>query len=126
MTKKTDISTPEGYFQDLQQRLMALPASAPEKQPSKVRRFAPYLAYAASLALLVAVGNFVLRKTAAPAVQEDPYWDYISYLSDVLDPDGCYEAPASEELSLSNEDIVNYLLASNISLEQLVSYEEGY
>lgn len=126
MTKKSDISTPEGYFEDLQQRLQAIPATAPRRQPSQVRRFAPYLAYAASLALLVAVGNFVLRKTAAPAAQEDPYWDYIAYLSDALDPDGYWEEEQSPEASLSNEDIVNFLLAENISLEQLVSYEEGY
>ncbi|MBR1571013.1 MAG: hypothetical protein IJ651_09815, partial [Bacteroidales bacterium] len=75
MTRKTDISTPEGYFENLHERLSAIPASAPETKPSKVHRFAPYFAYAASLALLVAAGNFVLRKTAAPAEQEDPYWD---------------------------------------------------
>ena len=126
MTKKSDISTPEGYFEDLQQRLKAIPAAAPAREPSKVRRFAPYLAYAASLALLVAVGNFILRKSTTPAVAEDPYWDYIAYLSDALDPDGYWEEDLSPEASLSNEDIVNFLLAENISLEQLVSYEEGY
>lgn len=126
MTKKSDISTPEGYFEDLQQRLKAIPATAPAREPSKVRRFAPYLAYAASLALLVAVGNFILRKSTTPAVAEDPYWDYIAYLSDALDPDGYWEEGLSPEASLSNEDIVNFLLAENISLEQLVSYEEGY
>lgn len=125
MTKKSDISTPEGYFEDLQQRLKAIPAAAPAREPSKVRRFAPYLAYAASLALLVAVGNFILRKSTAPAVAEDPYWDYIAYLSDALDPDGCWDYDSPQE-DLSNEDIVNFLLAENVSLEQLVSYEEGY
>lgn len=126
MTKKSDISTPEGYFEDLQQRLKAIPAAAPAREPSKVRRFAPYLAYAASLALLVTVGNFILRKSTTPAVAEDPYWDYIAYLSDALDPDGCWEDYPEQEASLSNEDIVNFLLAENVSLEQLVSYEEGY
>ena len=126
MTKKSDISTPEGYFEDLQQRLKAIPAAVPAREPSKVRRFAPYLAYAASLALLVAVGNFILRKSTTPAVAEDPYWDYIAYLSDALDPDGYWEDYPEQEASLSNEDIVNFLLAENISLEQLVSYEEGY
>ncbi len=72
------------------------------------------------------VGNFILRKSTAPAVAEDPYWDYIAYLSDALDPDGYWEEGLSPEASLSNEDIVNFLLAENISLEQLVSYEEGY
>ena len=126
MTRKSDISTPEGYFQDLQERLSAIPRKqvAP-KASSNIRRFTPYLAYAASLAIMVAVGTTILRKTATPAVQEDPYWDYYAYLSDALDPDGYYEFTEVDDLS--NEDIVNYLLASNVSLEQLaMSYEEGF
>jgi hypothetical protein len=129
MTRKSDISTPEGYFENLQERLLAIPVRQTEATPStttKIRRFAPYLAYAASLALLLAVGTSVLRKTATtPAVQEDPYWDYVAYLSDALDPDGYFEYVEAEPLS--DEDIVNYLLASNVSLEQLaMSYEEGF
>ena len=125
MTRKSDISTPEGYFDNLQQRLSAIPArQAEEARPSTIRRFTPYLAYAASLLVLVALGNFILRKTAAPAVQEDQYWDYYAYLADSLDPDGYYEYTDVEELS--EEDILNYLLADNISLEQLAYYEEGY
>lgn len=126
MTRKSDISTPEGYFQDLQERLSAIPGKQAASKPSTViRRFTPYLAYAASLAILVAVGNFVLRKTTAPAVQEDPYWEYYAYLSGALDPDGYFEYTEAEDLS--EEDIINYLLASNVSLDQLaMSYEEGF
>lgn len=130
MTRKSDISTPEGYFEDLQERLSAIPRQQEVSKPSTViRRFTPYLAYAASLLILVSVGTFVLRKaTPAPQVeqvQEDPYWDYYAYLSDALDPDGYYEFTEVDDLS--NEDIVNYLLASNVSLEQLaMSYEEGF
>ncbi len=125
MTRKTDISTPEGYFEDLQKRLGAIPQQeVSPAPPTAISRLAPYLAYAASLLILVAVGTFVLRKTAVPSTQEDPYWEYYSYLSEALDPDGCCEFTEVEVVS--NEDIVNYLLASHVSLEQLVSYEEGY
>lgn len=128
MTRKNDISTPEGYFEDLQLRLQEIPAR--EHRVSPVRRFAPYLAYAASLAVAVLLGNAVLRHTS-PAPAEDDGWDYVSYLVDALDPDGAdlYETGAwSEGDGLSEEDIINYLIADGISVEHLnyVNYEEGY
>ena len=130
MTRKSDISTPEGYFENLQERLSAIPKQQEVSKPATtIRRFTPYLAYAASLLILLSVGTFVLRKTtAAPEVQqvqEDPYWDYYAYLSGALDPDGYFEYTEVDDLS--DEDIINYLLASNVSLEQLaLSYEEGF
>ena len=122
MTKRNPISVPDGYFQNLEKRLQQIPVQAAAPR-SKVHRFTPYLAYAASLLLLLAVGNFVLRKTA---VQEDNGWDYVSYLAQSLDPDGLVELKDAEELT--DDDIRSYLLASNISVEQLVNYtdEEAY
>ena len=130
MTRKNDISTPEGYFEDLQNRLSEIPA---RKQPvSPIRRFAPYFAYAASLLVAVMLGNAILHRTAEPAVEDDG-WTYVSYLADALDPDGVtlYDEAEwydDEESYLSEEDIINYLIADGISVEHLnyVSYEEGY
>ena len=121
MTKRNPISVPDGYFQNLEQRLQQIPAQA--AAPARVHRLAPYLAYAASLAVLAVLGNFILRKTA---VQEDTQWDYVSYLAQSLDPDGLVELKETEELS--EEDIRSYLLASNISVEQInmTLYEEEY
>lgn len=128
MNRKNDIRTPEGYFEDLQGRLSEIPAR--KERVSTVRRIAPYFAYAASLLVAVMLGNALLRKTAAPA--EDDGWAYVSYLADALDPDGAAlyddDAWVSEEENLSEEDIINYLIADGISVEHLnyVSYEEGY
>ena len=121
MTQKNDISIPENYFQDLQNRLQAIPAR--ETRPTAVKLAAPWLAYAAGLAALAVVGNFVLRQTAAPE-PTDTGWDYISYLAQSLDPDGLLEL--TETPDLSDEDIVSFLVADNISLEQLAvfTYEE--
>ena len=129
MNKRNDISTPEGYFENLQQRLSEIPARPARVSP--VRRLAPYVAVAASFLLIVMVGNFILGRTAAPAA--DDTWTYVSYLADALDPDGAfpddtyYDWENGEE-SLSAEDIVNYLVADGISVEHLnyLSYEEGY
>ena len=133
MSKRNDISTPEGYFENLQQRLSEIPASP--ARVSTVHRLAPYVDIAASFLVAVMLGNAILRRTApSPASAEDDSWTYVSYLADALDPDGAslmdlYEdGEEGLEERLFAEDIVNYLLADGISVEHLnyLSYEEGY
>ena len=124
MTKRNDISVPEGYFQNLEQRLSRIPDRQQKTQaPRGIRVLTPYMAYAASLLLLVAVGNWVFRGTAATENGEIG-WDYVSYLAQSLDPDGLVELKEASELS--EEDIENYLLADNVSVELLsvLNYEE--
>ena len=131
MSRKNDISTPEGYFENLQMRLSEIPARP--ARVSTVRRLAPYAAIAASFLAIVMLGNAILGRTAAPA--EDDTWTYVSYLADALDPDGGvpmdmadYYLMDGESEGLSAEDIVEYLLADGISVEHLayLSYEEGF
>ena len=125
MTKHTDISVPEGYFPELCQKLEAIPARGAAR-PALARRVAPYLAFAASLAALVVTGNFILRHTAVTE-EEDTGWDYISYLAQSLDPDGLMEE-LGETYELKGEDIYQYLVEGNLTLEQLetLRYEEDY
>ena len=131
MSKRNDITTPEGYFENLQQRLSEIPARPVRVSP--VHRLAPYAAIAASFLVAVLLGNSILRHTA-PAPAEDDTWTYVSYLADALDPDGAammdiYGFEEEEEpQGLSADDIVNYLLADGITVEHLnyLSYEEGY
>lgn len=131
MSKRNDISTPEGYFGNLQERLLEIPARP--ARVSTVRRLAPYVAIAASFLVAVILGNAILRTTATPSPEDDT-WTYVSYLADALDPDGAslfdevgWETD-QEESGLSEEDIINYLLADGISVEHLnyLSYEAGY
>ena len=131
MSKRNDITTPEGYFGNLQMRLSEIPAQP--ARVSTVHRLAPYAAIAASFLVAVLLGNSILRHTA-PAPAEDDTWTYVSYLADALDPDGAammdiygYEEE-EEPQGLSADDIVNYLLADGITVEHLnyLSYEEGY
>ena len=122
MAKRNDISTPEGYFQQLEQRLQVLPTR--EVKPTVIQRISPWIAYAASLAVLAAAGNFVFGRAAKAA--DDSGWDYIAYLSQSLDPDGQIEL--MEPPTLSEEEVISYLMASNLSVEQLeaLNYEEDY
>lgn len=126
MTRNNDISTPQGYFDSLQQRLQAIPGKQQAVRPTVARRLMPYMAYAASLALLVAVGGFILRKTAVP-LEEVPEGSYYSYLAQSLDPDGGL-ADLSRDYSLSEEDIVQYLVDEGISLDYLnaLNYEKAH
>ena len=134
MSKRNDITTPEGYFENLQQRLSEIPARP--VRVNTVHRLAPYVAIAASFLVVVMLGNSILRHTApAPVSDEDDTWTYVSYLADALDPDGAammdlydYYGEEEEQEGLSAEDIVNYLLADGISVEHLnyLSYEQGF
>ena len=133
MSKRNDITTPEGYFGDLQARLLEIPARQQPARVSTVHRLAPYVAIAASFLAVVLMGNAILNRTAAPA--EDDTWAYVSYLAEAIDPDGAvpidmagYYLDDEETEGLSAEDIMNYLLADGITVEHLayLSYEEGY
>ena len=125
MTKKVGISVPEGHLEALQQKLRSIP-EAQNQTPAGVRKLAPYLAYAAMLAVLVVMGNAILRLSAGSA-EDDSAWDYYSYLAQSLDPDGgLIELKEQEELT--EDDIISYLIADNLSVEQLMAsyYEEAY
>ena len=123
MTKKTGISVPEGYFAKLETRLQSIPHQ--EAKPTVVQKVAPWLAYAASLAILAALGNFIFGRAAA--TEEEMGLDYISYLSQSLDPDGQIELMEMPALT-EEDDICSFLIASNIPVEQLteLDYEEDY
>ena len=74
MKNKIPYSTPEGYFDGLQARLMEIPA------PRARIRIAPYLALAASFAAALLVGNYILMKTTATQPASDD--EIIEYLID--------------------------------------------
>lgn len=124
MTKQSDIQVPEGYFQDLQQRLQAIPSQQAES-PHGIHRLAPYFAYAASIAILALVGSFIIRRTAVPTQEETiAQWSYVSYLAQSMDPD-CATFEWTEE-AMDDDEIVNYLVNEGITLEEIAYYEEGY
>ena len=125
MTKRSDIQVPEGYFQDLQQRLQAIPSQQAES-PRGIHRLAPYFAYAASIAILALVGSFIIRRTAVDPSQEETIaqWSYVSYLAQSMDPD-CATYDWAQD-ALEQDDIVNYLVDEGLTLEEIAYYEEGY
>lgn len=81
-------NVPDGYFENLQKRLSAIPAQV--EKPSRMQKFTPYLALAACFAIAVMIGNFVLRRSTVPVASED--------------------------------EIIEYLIASDITLAQIEDY----
>ena len=126
MIRKNDIRVPDGYFENLETRLSAI-AHAPSQAPRTglVHRLTPYAAIAASMLLAVTVGNWLLSRTAVIDTQSEYESMLIAEVLRSTDPDGVflYDEPAEE---LTDEDIVNYLISTDISLEQInsIRYED--
>ena len=125
MMVKKDILAPEGYFEDLKERLSALPYSYSSKNNSI--SFRPYVAFAASIVALVLLGNFILGRTATVDSQGDYDSMLVAELSRGMD---LYDVMTSEEVdaeALSEEEIVEYLISTDIPVESLnfyVDYEK--
>ena len=96
MKGKNAYTTPDGYFEDLQQRLRAIPQAHPatERPLAPLRRMSPYLALAAAITAVVVAGTAVLRHTATPSLE-------------------------AETVQLTDDDLVNYLIADGLSLEHI-------
>ena len=126
MTRKNDISVPEGYFENLQQRLSAIGRTeSPAEKVGVVRRFVPYVAVAASMLIAVTVGNWILSRTAVRDTQGNYESMLIAEAGPLYGPDG-YSFLDDEVEDITDDDIVNYLISSGISLEQInaVRYED--
>ena len=64
-------STPEGYFESLQNRLSEIPAR------SRRINWVPYLALAASFLILLAVGTTILSRSTKAWPSEDEVVEYL-------------------------------------------------
>jgi len=129
--------TPEGYFESLRSRLDAIPSemkgedAAPTKVvaiPSLWTKVRPYVAMAAAFLILVTAGTAILRTTTKSiTMSEDEYMQIASILP-VTDPYAIdNDSYTDGEEEISGDDIVNYLIETGVSLEQLAytaSYEE--
>lgn len=118
--KENPFTAPAGYFESLGERTAASALRA-EERPAY--RLAPYLAYAASLAFLVLAGTFLL-KTFTPA-EEDPLIEALAYadIYPLTEPDAIYYYTSGED-SASDNDVVEYLIFTGTSLEEISSTNE--
>ncbi len=119
---KVAFDVPEGYFKDLQAQLEAIPS---QEEPSHgfARKVQPYLALAACFLGILLVGNAVLRGTAGDAESSDLYYNEIVYadLIPVTQPDAIFQTASAEQDTISDEDVIDWLIASGTSTE-LIEY----
>ena len=115
--KKCPYSVPEGYFESLKEKAVkySKPAPVPVFQFKKVLMTA--VSMAAMFILMVTAGTFLLEKSTPS--EDLTHEDYIVF-SDVYFDLEMYEDNMSEQYadaSVSDEDIVEYLIYIGVSEE---------
>lgn len=127
MQEKSDIlnggerlayDVPEGYFDGLKARLTGIPERRIASGP--MQRIAPYLALAACFVGMMIAGTAVLRSTAGEAADEYSEMAYAA-LSQVIQSEEYLPSATVEQDSITDEDVINYLIDSGASTE-LIEY----
>ena len=119
--KRRPYSVPDGYFTDLQTRLMKIPQEnvQMEEAPKVISlwdRLKPYAALAACFVAIVAVGTSVLRKAS---VSDDDLMYEQLMLADMIphsDPYFCF-MDEEEEPEISPDEIIDYLMETNAEID---------
>lgn len=112
--KEQVYSVPDGYFSGFKAGMT--PYASVE--PSLARRLVPYLSMAAVFIFLVTAGTFFLQQTT-PA-DEFTQEDFILYSSNISGI-GLYEEEPDQlaDAGIADEDIIEYLIYSGISAEEI-------
>ncbi len=115
--KKNPFSVPEGYFSSVRKDILVSKRVA---AGHSWKKFGAYAAVAASLALLIATG---IRMSGVGDTQEEMDSIDLMVFSD-MSTESYYDLIAVyEEDGLTEEDIIEYLIHDEISLENIESYE---
>ena len=111
--KQMPFSVPEGYFETFKGQ-MHKPATV---KVSFWSRIVPYCAVAAVFIFLVSVGTFVLEQTTSrhDMTQED-YILFSDNLMNIIESEDNEQYAAAD---MADEDIINYLIYSGISAEEI-------
>jgi|LSQX01.3.fsa_nt_gb hypothetical protein len=124
--KRNPYSVPDGYFDRLKGRLNEIAVSSVDTVPRSLwQRIRPYAALAACFAASFLIGNAILRKTAPGASSSDQFYKELMYsdLIPVTQPYAIFEMEDEEEMETSDEDIINFLIETGVSVE-LIAYVE--
>ena len=114
------MGVPDGYFDNLKTRLESIPSSAKAVSAGPWARVRPYLAMAAGFAAILLAGNAILRGTASldQASGSNPYESSYAELIALTNPESIYNALEYDPESISDEDIINYLIETGARPEQ--------
>ena len=112
--RQRPFAVPDGYFDKLEAKLEGIP-TARVSMWGKVR---PVMAMAASFAAILLVGGLILKKASSPVGELSLYEQYAyADLIPVSEPFAFFES--QQEETVSEEDIIDYLIESNSDLNGL-------
>lgn len=115
--RKASYDVPDGYFKNLQARLETIPVM---RTVSTVQRMKPYLALAACFLAAVLIGNTVLRSTTSDVATHDYYNEItLADLIPLTQPDEVFMTVAPEQDTISEEDVIDYMITSGMSPEMI-------
>lgn len=110
---------PEGYFNSLRERLESIPSMS-RQTAGQLRRMKPYLALAACFIAAALVGNAILRVTLQNSASRDFYDEMtLADLIPVTQPDEVFMTAAPEPETISEDDVISYLISSGTSPEMI-------
>jgi len=117
---KPVMGVPEGYFDNLKDRLAAIP-EAKTVEPAIWMRLRPYVAMAASFVAILLIGNAVLKGTFSNGRADDQDFTESTYaeMISLTHPEAVYQVMEYGHDDLSDEDIINYLIESGTEMEYL-------
>ena len=117
--------TPEGYFNDLKTRLQDIPFE--QEMPTTWQRIRPHLAMAAAFIAIVTAGSAILRNTAGNPAVEVSDLDSQYELAGLVRTTSPYFYDESEfeqeDAEYTEEDIINYLIESGVTIENIEADE---
>ena len=118
--KEMPFTVPANYFDELKADLKKIPQQT-ESIASHRLRWGRIITIAASFALLLAAGGFFLeRGTSAELLAEDDYLEISDDLEISVYEE--YSDQYADAWSASEDDIIEYLLATGVEIEEVESY----
>jgi hypothetical protein len=130
---KNPFKIPENYFEEVNRKIISATTGINEesKKISLYKSLRPYLAIAASVAVLIVAGYFAVRllspvKTST-SVSEVLNSDYSETYFDDIDISTLEESAASVDLydempDISNKEIIDYLLLDDIEISDIYDH----
>lgn len=100
--------TPEGYFDDLQSSLL-------QRTVKQTRRWPAYIAIAASFALLVAAGGWLLRNNDPSDFSQEDYIVFSEEMTNTM----MYEEELLYADAATEEDMIEYLIDTGTEIYEL-------
>ncbi len=114
--KKIPYTIPKGYFEEFKMQ------TKPCRRQSPWKKAGPYISIAASVTLLLA-GGLLFSRLSSPA-DDFTHEDFLIF-SDSMTSTEYYEYTAEQyaDAEIANDDIIDYLIYSGISAEEIEHYK---